>query len=137
VHPIPHHLRFERPPGVEPAGLMVLETGESVEVRTKYYDYGVVSIELELPFEGDWESLVLESYRWINAAELDNRASDLLTIALNRINPALARPYKTWLREDYPIVHLHEIAGADGTDVAAGELLAAGRQEIAALLRGA
>jgi len=63
VHPIPHHLRFERPPGVEPAGLMVLETGESVEVRTKYYDYGVVSIELELPFEGDWESLVLESYR--------------------------------------------------------------------------
>jgi len=136
AHPIPHHLRFERPPGVEPAGLMVLETGESVEVRTKYYDYGVVSIELELPFEGDWESLVLQSYRWINAAELENRASDLLTIALNRIKPALVRPYKTWLREDYFIVHFPEIAGADGKNLSAGELLASRAQEIAQLVRG-
>jgi len=115
---------------------MVLETGESVEVRTKYYDYGVVSIELELPFEGDWESLVLQSHRWINAAELENRASDLLTIALNRIKPALVRPYKTWLREDYLIIHLPEIAGEDGKNLSAGELLRSHAQEIAQLVRG-
>src|SRR5207245_10932340 len=89
AHPIPHHLRFERPPGVEPAGLMVLETGESVEVRTKYYDYVVVSIELELPFEGDCESMALEFYRWINAAAFDNHARDLLTIDCNRIHSNL------------------------------------------------
>ena len=70
AHPVPHHLRFERPPSIEPAGLMALETGESVEVTTKYYDYGVVSIEMELPFEGDWDTLVSQSSGWINAAEL-------------------------------------------------------------------
>lgn len=136
VHPIPHYLRFERPPVVEPVDPMVLETGEHIEVRTKYYDYGVVSIELELPFECDWDSLVLQSSRWIGAAELENRANDLLPIALNRISPALIRPYKTWLREDYFIVHLPEIVEADGKILAAGELLASHAQEIAQLVRG-
>jgi len=66
AHPIPHYLRFERPPVVEPAEPMVLGTGEHIGVTTKYYDYGVVSIELELPFEcSDWISLVLQSSRWI------------------------------------------------------------------------
>src|SRR5438874_623500 len=136
VHPVPHHLRFERPPSIEPAGLMTLETGENVEVTTKYYDYGVVSIELELPFEHDWDSLVLQSSRWINAAELETRANDLLAVALKRVNRALVRPYKTWLREDYFIVHLPEIVEPDGKILAAGELLASRAREIAQLVRG-
>jgi hypothetical protein len=115
---------------------MVLETGEHMEVRTKYYDYGVVSIELELAFECDWDSLVLESSRWIGAAELENRANELLPIALNRVSPALIKPYKSWLREDYFIVHLPEVSEPDGKKLAAGELLASHAREIAQLVRG-
>jgi len=136
AHPVPHHLRFERPPSIEPAGLMALDTGESVEVTTKYYDYGVVSIEMELPFEGDWDSLVFQSSRWTNATELENRANDLLSVALKRVSPALVRPYKTWLREDYFIVHLPEIASPDGTTLSAGDLLSSRAREIAQLVRG-
>jgi hypothetical protein len=136
VHPIPQYLRFESPPVVEPADPIVLATGEHVEVRTKYYDYGVVSIELELPFECDWDSLVLQSSRWIGASELENRANDLLPTALNRVSPALIKPYKTWLREDYFIVHLPEIIEADGKTLAAGELLASRAREIAQVVRG-
>jgi hypothetical protein len=136
AHPVPHHLRFERPPSIEPAGLMALDTGESVEVTTKYYDYGVVSIEMELPFEGDWDSLVSQSSRWSNATELENRANDLLSVALKRVSPALVRPYKTWLREDYFIVHLPEIASPDGTTLSAGDLLSSRAREIAQLVRG-
>jgi hypothetical protein len=136
AHPVPHHLRFERPPSIEPAGLMALDTGESVEVTTKYYDYGVVSIEMELPFEGDWDSLVSQSNRWSNVTELENRANDLLAIALKRATPALVRPYKTWLREDYFIVHLPEITAQDGTILTAADLLASHAREVAQLVRG-
>src|SRR5258707_395856 len=45
-HSVPHQVSFDPPPSIEPAGLMALDTGESVEVATKYYGYGVVSIEL-------------------------------------------------------------------------------------------
>src|SRR5437868_1369893 len=130
VHPVPHHLRFERPPSIEPAGLMALDTGENVEVTTKYYDYGVVSIEMELPFEGDWDSLVSQSNRWSNVTELENRANDLLAIALKRVSRALVRPYKTWLREDYFIVHLPEITAPDGSTLTAGDLLSSRAREI-------
>jgi hypothetical protein len=129
-------LRFERPPSIEPAGLMALDTGESVEVTTKYYDYGVVSIEMELPFDGDWDSLVSQSSAWINAAELENRANDMLSIALKRVSRALVRPYKTWLREDYFIVHLPEITALDGSTLTAADLLTSHAREIAQLVRG-
>jgi hypothetical protein len=115
---------------------MALDTGESVEVTTKYYDYGVVSIEMELPFEGDWDSLVSQSTSWINATELENRANDMLSIALKRVSRALVRPYKTWLREDYFIVHLPEITAQDGSTLTAAELLTSHAREIAQLVRG-
>lgn len=134
--PIPHYLRFERPPLIEPIPPMVLETGDRVEGRIKYYDYGVVSIELELPFECDWPSLILQSSRWIGAAALENRAAELVRAALNRATRALVKPYTTWLREDYFMIQLQEIAGADGKSLAAEELFASHGQDIAQLVRG-
>jgi len=89
-----------------------------------------------LPFACDWHSLVSQSSRWIGAAELENRASELLRAALDRSRPALVRPYETWLREDYHIVQLEEIVEANGEALAAEELLASHSQEIAQLVRG-
>jgi len=42
--PIPQYMRFEKPPVVEPISSIALETGERLAGKTKYYDYGVVSI---------------------------------------------------------------------------------------------
>jgi hypothetical protein len=134
--PIPHYLQFESPPVVEPSAPIELETGEHIAVRTKYYDYGVVCIELELPFDCDWPTLVLQSSRWIGNAELENRAGELLPVALKRISAALIRPYKARLKEDYFIVHLPEVIEEDGTIMAAGDLLATRAREIAQLVRG-
>jgi len=60
----------------------------------------------------------------------------LLAIALKRATPALVRPYKTWLREDYFIVHLPEITAQDGTTLTAADLLASHAREVAQLVRG-
>ena len=95
--PPPQYLRFERPPVSEPIDPVTLETGESVAGRIKYYDYGVVSIEFELPFAGDWGTMVLQSSRWSGATELQSKAAHCVRVALNRITPALVKPSETWL----------------------------------------
>ena len=134
--PLPQHLRFERPPVVEPIPALVLETGERMEGTIKYYDYGVLSVELELPFEADWPELVQESSRWIGATELETRAAELIRSAMKRGAPAMVNPYETWLREDYYMIQLLEITGADGRTMSAEELLATHGAEIAQLVRG-
>src|SRR5580704_6163545 len=57
-HQAPGYVRYERPPVVEPIESLVLESGERLQGQIKYYDYGVVSVVLELPFSGDWDTLV-------------------------------------------------------------------------------
>src|SRR3954447_929485 len=52
-HPAPGYVRYKRPPVVEPIEPLVLESGERLQGQIKYYDYGVLSVVLELPFSGD------------------------------------------------------------------------------------
>jgi len=49
--------RFENPPVVETLDPILLGSGERIRPQIKYHDYGVVSVLMEFPFEGDWESL--------------------------------------------------------------------------------
>src|ERR1700683_449532 len=56
--PAPDYVRFERPPLVEPLNVEPLSSGENFEARAKYYEYGVVSIELDQHFSLDWPQLV-------------------------------------------------------------------------------
>lgn len=134
--PTPQYLRFERPPVREPIGPITLHSGQQLDGNAKYYDYGIVSVELQLPFDSDWESLVLQSSRLIGAPELENRAAELLRESLGRVRLALSRPYPTWLAEDYHIIELREIVGSDQQTIGAGQLLSSHAREIAQLVRG-
>ncbi|MGZ4875200.1 MAG: hypothetical protein ACXV5R_08525, partial [Candidatus Angelobacter sp.] len=51
----PAHVRFERPPVIEPLPPLSLSTGERFEVTLQYYDYGVVSVLLRFAFSGSWD----------------------------------------------------------------------------------
>src|SRR5580698_10095657 len=66
-HPSPEYVRFERPPVVQ-----------RLEGELNYYEYGVVSIKLELPFETDWPELVELSSRWMTAPDLEARAAQMV-----------------------------------------------------------
>src|SRR5260370_22995849 len=70
-HPAPEYVRFERPPVVEYPEPVTLESGELFQNRIKYFDYGVISVELELHFDTDWDELVRFSSRWINAPQFE------------------------------------------------------------------
>jgi hypothetical protein len=132
---VPQHLRFERPPLAETAEPFNLQSGERVEGRVKYYDYGVVSIELQLAFECDWPSIVSQFARWSSATELENHAAELLRAALTRVGRALIKPVETWLREDYSIIQLYEVRGENGRALSAAELTTQHARELAQLVR--
>ena len=51
-HATPEYVRFEKPPVVERLDPVVLSSGETLSPQIKYYDYGVVSVILELGLRG-------------------------------------------------------------------------------------
>ena len=108
-HPAPEYVRFESPPVEEAMEKVTLATGEELEGRLKYYDYGVLSVEFELAFEGSWEKLVALSSRYVAGLEIERHAGRLARQRLKRVTPALVKPYENWLNEDYYIFHVKEI----------------------------
>jgi hypothetical protein len=131
-HATPEYVRFEKPPVVERLDPIVLPGGETLSPQVKYYDYGVVSVLLELAFEADWEDLIDLAARWVPNAELERQAQQIIRGRLDRIAPAMGRLYNDWLSEDYYIFLLSEVPGRPyGSD-----LLAEHGQQIAQMLRG-
>jgi hypothetical protein len=128
----PSYVRYQRPPVVEALEPLVLETGERLDGQIKYYDYGVLSLIFELPFSGDWDTLVKLGGRWVWNTDFERQASRIARQKLERAAPALVKPYKDWLSEDYFIFHVREIAGFPS----AADLLSLHAAQIAQVVRG-
>ena len=135
-HPAPEYVRFEKPPVVEDLGTVSIETGQKFEARAKYFDYGVVSVELQLAFEADWSELVSLSNRWVLSPEIERCTSEILRGRLEKIGPALRQIYKTRLNEDYYIIQLSQALDESGQSATAPALLAAHGPELAQIVRG-
>jgi len=110
-HATPQHVRFEKPPVVEVLDLIQLSSGERIQPKVKYYDYGVVSVVIELPFQGDWQSLPKLAASWVPNAELERLAQDVVRQRLAKIHAAMVRPYERWLSEDYYVFLLNSVDG--------------------------
>jgi hypothetical protein len=134
--PAPQYVRFERPPVVQPLPPVRLTTGEEFEARLKYFDYGVVSLELDLPFQAGWNELIALSSRWIGSPDLDQVALQILKPLVSTASAALHQPYSAWLDEGYYIVQLREVRDAAGKQVTAPELLQRHGPALAQIVRG-
>ena len=74
-HQAPGYVRYQRPPVEESLDPLILDSGERLEGQIKYYDYGVVSLVFELPFSGDWDTLIRLSSRWTSDTNFEALAS--------------------------------------------------------------
>jgi hypothetical protein len=130
----PGYVRYQRPPVADRLEPLVLDSGERLTGEIKYFDYGVVSLVFELPFSGDWDTLVELSARWTSDSNFEKLASKVIHQRLERATPALIKPYKeeNWLQEDYFIFHMREIDGSPTAE----ELLATHGSRIAQVVRG-
>jgi hypothetical protein len=147
-HQAPSYVQYQRPPVEESLDPVVLENGERLAGEIKYYDYGVVSLEFELPFSGTWDDLIQLSCRWTSDTNFEAVASRIARQKLERAAPALVKPYalepqnSPWLQEDYFIFHLREISleqktpGETNAAPSANDLLATHGDQISQVVRG-
>ena len=76
---------------------------EGFRTRVRVYDYGVVSVALQRPFDGSWPELVGLGQALIENPELEQRAEQLCRAVIDRLRPALLGVRDTFLSEDYVV----------------------------------
>jgi nucleotide-binding universal stress UspA family protein len=132
----PEYVRFEQVPIVEPIQPLILAGGERLPCSLKYYSYGVVRAQLEVPFECDWDALVPQASRWMNLAPVEPLARQLVRERLAQLGGVLVKPSPDWLQEDYLVIDLQSIRDNEGGAPTAAELLADHAERLVQLIRG-
>lgn len=132
----PEYVRFEQAPIVEPAQPLDLATGERVLCSIKYYPFAVVVLQLEAPFECEWDGLLAQASRWTDASDVEPHAREIVRQHLDRLKAAVLRPVADWLFEDYLTINLEQIDRVGGKPLTADELVSVHGQQIAQLVRG-
>ena len=125
--PSPEYVRFEQPP-------VIHRVDETCVV--KFYEYGVLSVALEIPFESGWSELLQLSGRTIASPDIEKKTLDIAKRQVERVHAALVKPYDNWTTEDYYAVHLREAQGTDGQPQPAQQLMSERGGEIAQIVRG-
>ena len=136
VHLTPEYAQAQNPPLEESLEPLTLPSGEKLGGKIKYYWFGVASVELTTPFQCNLDSLCGDSYRWMNAPEVEKAAEDVLRARLERFHPALIRPSLKWLDEDYLVIDIQSANHEDGRPPTAEELLRQYGDPLTQLVRG-
>jgi hypothetical protein len=134
--PAPEYVRFERPPVVEQCEPIPLATGEMAEARLRYFDYGVVSLEVEIQFKSEWAEMIDLSHRWIEAGEVEQRGLKAVRVHVEKIRSALLKPYPAWLDEAYYVVNFSEIRDQAGKLLTGPQVIVQHGREICQVIRG-
>ncbi len=134
--PAPEYVRFTRPPVVRHAGPARLSSGEQWQCLVKFYEYGVVTVTLELPFVADWAEIVQLAGRWIGSPEIEQKAVEIARAQVESVRGALINPYQAWSTEDYYAFHVAEACADDGRALNAQDLINLHGGEIAQIVRG-
>jgi hypothetical protein len=132
----PGYVRFERPPVVEVCRPIHLATGETGNTSLRYFDYGVVSLEIETPFETDWAGLIAFANRWIEAGEVEQSGLKTVRERLERLRSAVRKPYAEWLDEAYYAVYLREVCEGTSAPLSGPQLISSYGREISQVIRG-
>lgn len=132
----PEYVRFENPPITEASEPLTLGSGEHVVCSIKYYEYAIVEVQLEVPFEGNWETLMAQTARWMDAPDVEPESRAVVTRHLQKVSTAIIKPREEWFQENYLVVELHQIEGETGSIGTADRILATYGEQIGQLLRG-
>ena len=132
----PEYVRFENPPITESSEALTLPSGEAVVCSIKYYEYAIVEVQLEVPFQGNWDTLMAQTARWMDAPDIEPESRAVVTRHLQKVSTAIIRPREEWLEENYLVVDLHQVDDETGTPVTADRILGTHGEQIGQLLRG-
>jgi hypothetical protein len=132
----PEYVRFENPPITEPSEPLTFRSGEAVVCSIKYYEYAIVEVQFEIPFEGTWDTLMAETARWMDAPDIEPESRAVVTRHLLKTSAAVIKPREEWFQENYLVVDLHPIDDERGATLTADRILSSYGEQIGQLLRG-
>lgn len=132
----PDYVRFEQAPVTERADSVTLKTQEHAVCSIRYYSFAGVVLQLELPFECDWNTLISETSRWIDPVDIEADARATVRRHLDQMQPAIIKPTQDWLQEEYLVINVKEIGRPSGEPITGAELLSLRGPQLAQLLRG-
>jgi hypothetical protein len=133
----PSYVRFEQAPVMEPAEVVTFGPGVKAACPVKYYGFGAVVVQVELPFDcADWKSLVEEAARWMEPPEVEPVVRALAKRRMDEIRPAVSKPAEVWLLESYLVTEIDEIRDEHGAHPAADDLIGKHSDELVQLTRG-
>jgi hypothetical protein len=125
------NIQYQQPPVVIDGASLGSASTDGFRCRIKAFDYGVVSVALNLPLPDTWSALVGEGRRMHDSTAASATAERLCRTFLERVSPAVTHPRSTFLFEDYLVFTVTHVAGNPSTE----ELITRHGQEIAQLLR--
>jgi len=128
----PVYGRYERPPLVEPFEDVLFPGEGKLSGEVKYYDYGVLSVLIHLPFRGDWSSLIRQTAHWMWEVDLAAHAERIVHEKVARATTCMIKPYKRYLSEEYVIFHTRNVSGVRN----AAQMLSQHGPRIAQVVRG-
>lgn len=133
----PEYVRFDEAPITESAGPIVLSgSGENLSCFLKYYAYAVVIVQVDVPFECDWPTLLHQTSHWMDATEVEVAARKIVHNRLQNIASAVIHPNKDPLHESYLIINVHDTGHPAEESPPAALLLSRHGTEIVQLVRG-
>ena len=128
----PAYVQYEKPPLSFDSDAIGIADFEGFHARIRVYDYGVVSVALQRPFEGTWGELSALGQMLIESPELEQHAERVCRAVVHRLGSSLVKARREFLSEDYLVFTVNEL----GFPLNADDLLTARGTDIAAMLRG-
>lgn len=125
-------VRYIQPPVITDGATLGQPTIDPFRVRIKFYDYGVVSLQLSRPFEGSWAEFVALGRDLIENEPLQRAADEACRRVVDRIRPHLDGERSAFLDEDYLVFSITGLTPA----VPAEAVLEQHSADLAQLLRG-
>jgi hypothetical protein len=121
LHPAPIHVSQT----IEPIRVDGFRTGDRVTITI--YDFGAVSVEYQLPFEGTWQQLGQLSSLLFGNRTFANDARARAESVLAAIRPAVRRPMVRPEAEDYLIFSMPSLPAMPGAKEKVCDLLKSAR----------
>jgi hypothetical protein len=131
----PQYVRFESAPVVESVGPVPIDKETTATSSFRYYEFGVVVVQLEVPFACDWEMLLSMNSHWLDIVDAGKDIREKARLHLETFARAVTRPTKEWLQETYSIIHIQKIDVDPRQQPTAATLLAENGAELVQLVR--
>jgi len=129
--PGPPGVYYSPPPVVADGSTFGHPSIDGFAVRVKFFDYGVVSLRLIRPFEGDWPDLAAEAQTLVENESLEREAARVCAALVDALPDAVLLRRASPLSEDYLAFTINDAGG-----LTAADLLRRHGDDIAQILRG-